>query len=767
LARAALLLLLVAVLVTTSWLRLEDASVPLGDLAPVAALALVAPLVAWFTRSRLAVGAALLGSTIFAASSAFGIPLSEAQPRDPQHDFFGPVLDGIRQGFLDFYDARLPFNRLDFQLMHAVVLLAIFGFIALAGVFLARSQPVAAALVLVSAVGWPATLNEGGSPLRLGAMALLGVLAILFLLRAGNRPARGLTQGVAIGAVLIAVAVLASSSQAVAKGAFLSWQNWDPYDRPEEPVSVSYVWGANYLGIDFPEKKTTVLRIKAEGAKRSLYWRATTLDDYTGSAWAEGLELGDAAEREQVDAIGRNPLLPKAAADEDNWIRQDVTVEALRDTHLIGSAQPVRWRTGSDAPVRDANGDVVVLPRSLQRDQRYTVWSYVPRPKASELITLRGNYPQALDRYLEVGYQPLPDYASPGRSAQMAVFFERFSGELGISATRPVYDLARQVTERAESPYAAAVALEGWFREEGGFVYDERPGLPPPGVPALVWFVTQGKTGYCQHYAGSMALMLRLLGIPARVAAGFTSGNYDTKQKEWVVTDHNAHTWVEVWFPRFGWLAFDPTPDRGRLAASYSPYSSLFNAGDPATASSLGNQTGSGTAARIAAQEAGRPGQEGAEGFGNPGSGPGAVAAVRDKGPSLVLLALLVLGGGYAAVVVLKAIRRTLSFAARDPRELAAACRRDVVGFLADQGHDLPESLTLPELGATLDRYYAVNADHFVRHLAVARFGRPDEAREALRRARRELRDLRRALRRSLSIPSRVRGAASLRSLAL
>ena len=77
-----------------------------------------------------------------------------------------------------------------------------------------------------------------------------------------------------------------------------------------------------------------------------------------------------------------------------------------------------------------------------------------------------------------------------------------------------------------------------------------------------------------------MALMLRMLGIPARVAAGFTSGTYE--DGGWTVTDHNAHTWVEVWFPGYGWLPFDPTPGRGSLTASYSASSRAFNAGDAA-----------------------------------------------------------------------------------------------------------------------------------------------------------------------------------------
>ena len=114
-----------------------------------------------------------------------------------------------------------------------------------------------------------------------------------------------------------------------------------------------------------------------------------------------------------------------------------------------------------------------------------------------------------------------------------------------------------------------------------------------------------------------MALMLRFLGIPARVAAGFTSGKRE--EGGWTVTDHNAHAWVEVWFPGYGWLGFDPTPGRGALAATYSASSTGFNAGDAADA--FGPQRGGVDAGgrgelvdllelkeRLAEQQAGRGG---------------------------------------------------------------------------------------------------------------------------------------------------------------
>ncbi|HEU4451280.1 MAG TPA: DUF3488 and transglutaminase-like domain-containing protein [Gaiellaceae bacterium] len=765
-ASRAALVLLVAVLVTVSWLRLEALPVSWREWLPMVLLALPPILAVGLTRSRLAVGGVLAASTLFAASAAFEVPLADARPNDPQRDFFGPVLDGIRRGFLDFYETQLPFDRIDFSLMHSLVLLAIFGFTALVGMLVTARRPVGAALALVFAVGWPATLTPGGSPLRSGMLALVGVLAILFLLRREG-PARGLVQAAGVGLVLVAAATLASSSDAVAKGAFLSWRSWDPYDRPTEPVSVDYVWRANYQGIEFPEKPTTVLRVKVDGPRRSLYWRATTLDDYTGQIWDEELELGEPTEAEQIDVVGRNPLLPAAAANEEDWVRQEFTVEALRDSHLLASAQPVRWRPGTESPVADAAGDVAVVPENLRRDQRYTVWSYVPRPNPSQLAAFAGDYPEVVQRYLEVVYEPVPDWGTDGRDALMAVFFRaEHADEFEIAVLESLYDAAQGVTNEAESPYEAAVLLETWFREAGGFVYDEQPPSPLGGEPALVDFVNGPKRGYCQHYAGAMALMLRLLGVPARVAVGFTSGTYDSDEKEWVVQDTNAHAWVEVWFPRFGWIPFDPTPGRGEVAATYSVYSGAFNAGDAADIGLDARFEGLSPALaeriRSAGGQAGLPGAQGA----GAGSG-GTVSTVRDRGPSLVAVLLLVLAGAFLAVVLLKAARRGVRFATRDPRALAGACRRDLVGYLADQGVELPASATLTEIGAALDRYYAVDASHFVRSLTLARFGPPGKAGKELGRARRDLRDLRRRLRRRLGLGSRLRGAASLRSLAL
>jgi transglutaminase-like putative cysteine protease len=759
LVRLAALYVLGSLLIAGAWLRLESGGIPWEKVGLMIALGLLPTLAVGVGRrwSALGIGVAAL---LAAASEAFAVSVTEAR-LGGQHDFFGPVLGSFKDGFLNFYDTNLPFRPDDFPLMHSVVLVAIFAFCAAVGVLLAADRPVAAAVALVFAVGWPATLVPGGRPLALGALVLVGVLAVLFLFRSGARATRGLLQGAAVAIALVAAAALASSSGAVAKGAFLSWQGWDPYDQPDTPVGVRYVWNSHYLGIRFPKKKTTVFRVRVAGPQRNLYWRATTLDDYTGTGWQEDLDLSEASQREQLDVPGLSARARVSA----NWVRQDVTVEALRDNHLIASAQPVRWQPPSDTEVQDENGDIVVLPRALHRGQRFTVSSFVPRAKPSDLAKAGTSYPHSIDRYLQViqGNGKVPAFGTPDRDALMHVFFDAtWQNDFLMQANRPLYDQAREVVGNAQTPYAATVALEAWFRRDGGFHYDQQPPPPAPNEPALAAFVTRTKRGYCQHYAGAMALMLRFLGVPARVAAGFTSGSFDSDKHEWTVTDHEAHDWVEVYFPGWGWMPFDPTPGRGLLNAAYDPSSPVFDTRD--TSWSVGSP-GLDAIRREAERSQGRPGLESVSGASNTGSGNGGTTVVRDKGPSIVGLAFLVLAAAIGLVMGLKALLRALRFTGRNPRALASACRKDLVGFLADQGHELPPSATLSEVAAALDRYYAVDADSFARWAGIARFARPDEAEDAVARARRELRRVRRDLRHQLSALSRFKGAISLRSL--
>jgi hypothetical protein len=118
-----------------------------------------------------------------------------------------------------------------------------------------------------------------------------------------------------------------------------------------------------------------------------------------------------------------------------------------------------------------------------------------------------------------------------------------------------MWALAQRLKRESTSAYDYVQRVESLL--DDGFVYSERP---PPASETLDGFVFDSKTGFCQQFSGAEALLLRMGGIPARVATGFTSGSYDDRQREFVVRDLDAHSWVEAWFPRYGWVTRDPTP---------------------------------------------------------------------------------------------------------------------------------------------------------------------------------------------------------------
>ena len=110
---------------------------------------------------------------------------------------------------------------------------------------------------------------------------------------------------------------------------------------------------------------------------------------------------------------------------------------------------------------------------------------------------------------------------------------------------------------QAKTEYGAVLALEKYFRS-APFKYTLTPNLPN-ALPPLAEFMLHAHRGYCQMFSGAMALVLRMHGIPARVAVGFTQGKL-TGPDTYLVNDRDAHAWVEVYFPGYGWQPFEPTP---------------------------------------------------------------------------------------------------------------------------------------------------------------------------------------------------------------
>jgi hypothetical protein len=394
---------------------------------------------------------------------------------------------------------------------------------------------------------------------------------------------------------------------------------------------------------------------------------------------------------------------------------------ALVERRLVGASVPVAFDAG-DAPIVSRVKGFAELPAGLTRGFEYDVESYAPHPTAEQLARSRAVYPDAL---------------TPLRVAPEDLQYQG------------VYRIAREVTRGAATPFAKAATLLRWFREDGGFRYSNQ-GTPLPA------FVERYRAGYCQHFAGAMALMLRYLGVPARVAVGFSSGTYNTDRRRWIVTDHDAHAWVEVWFDGYGWLPFDPTPsgrpERGQLGAPYAV--SALRGEVPGVQSG-----GAGGPRRGGPQPRGA--QEGT------GVQPGFKQAplVTAHGGSLLVLALLLVAAVLGGIAGTKLVLRRARYVTRDPRRVAAACRLELAEFLLDQQLEGVRSATLHELGALVERELGADADAFVAAATAARFGRPDGSARAAREARRELRRLLRGIRHRLNTRSRVRGLLSLRSL--
>jgi transglutaminase-like putative cysteine protease len=727
-----------AALVTAlMWLRLEEPMAGGGLALWVVLLAFLPSL----ARRRWTRALGYAGAVALAVGS-----LLEVSPLDP-----AKALERFGDGVVLFYDERVPIDPAEQPDMAAVALLAIFAFCSLLALAVAARRPVGAAAVLLVGAGWPATLVPGGGDLVRGALILAAALVLLAGLR--RTPSR---HALVAGAVVLAAAVGASTSAAVDRGAFLAWEKWDVYDGAPKPVGVQYVWDGRYAGVTFPERETTLLKIEA-GPQRT-YWRATTLEEFDGFRWRE--DRGHVIQPAAVTLDDRHeltfdPLVTRAAQSSVDWRRQVVTVEALRDNHLVGGSIPIAfdsvpagidYRWGGVAAFHDG--------RTVERGTTYVVWSYAPQPRARALARLGPDYPRAeirRGRYLRTSSaQSVPQFGDPGRHE--AILDDMRTGFLPAEY-RQLYLTARRIVGDPPTPYGAVVALESWFRTNGGFAYDEQPGVRP-GAPPLVDFLER-KRGYCQHFAGAMALMLRYLGIPARVVVGFTSGDYDERTQTWKVTDHDAHAWVEAWFPRFGWLPFDPTPARGELAGGYTAASGGFRP-SPDVLDALGG----GVAAELLRRER----LQGLRGeFPVSGGGGGAGSSFADNGraalPAIVLGALLAL----VLLAVVKELRRRARYLRRDPRSLARGARDDVAAFLADQGFEVPPSATPAELARLVEQRYEIRADAFARTVADARYA-PDGSRAA-RRARHEARDLVRRLRRRISWRARLRGLLSLRSL--
>jgi transglutaminase-like putative cysteine protease len=374
-------------------------------------------------------------------------------------------------------------------------------------------------------------------------------------LRGRDAAAAATAIGIALVAALLLTPRLASGEP------WVDYHQWSWTLHKER--TIAYDWRPGYGPLHWPRKGRALLLIKS---REPHYWKAETLDRFDGRGWSVG-QLGDTSVAN--GAIQPNP----------KWFeRVQVTVRGLRSDMIIGPGSLLQVDGAPGEAVRTSYG-TALASGELTTGDSYTAVGYTPDPSVKEMRAAHkpapffGRYTTlSLDHpggFVSVPVRiPLRDQPSTGDPGAVS--------DVAHSRYKRVYDLARRVAGGATTNYDIVRRIGSYL--EGHYTYSER--VPNRAYP-LEAFLFQDKKGYCQHFSGAAALMLRLLGVPVRVATGFAPGTVDTATREYVVRDLDAHSWIEVWFQGIGWVPFDPTPalaPASSQAASFTPFSEVASA---------------------------------------------------------------------------------------------------------------------------------------------------------------------------------------------
>jgi transglutaminase-like putative cysteine protease len=409
-----------------------------------------------------------------------------------------------------------------------------------------------AALPLVALVAVPLTLVPAELPYAQGL--------ILFVLLAAFIWGERLPSAAAGGAVLACgVAAMAAMVIAPAINARQPWINYRTLagGAGGGGGGEQFSWTQSYGQLTWPQEGRNVLEVRAP---RADYWKVESLDTFAAGGWQTLAAAG-------FFGGGPSGLTGVSAANLKRWTQTDTfTIDAMTTSLVVGEGtfgQPV------DATEAIGPGPVpgtYISANPMGTGDSYRIRAYSPRATPAELAAAGTQYsgaiiPQELAVGLPAsgGYRQETVWVDPFGSPPPHLI-ESYEGNVGAallaaSPYAPVYALAQRLRAGTHTPYQYAERVMAYLGH--GFQYTLAPGT---SAQPIVDFLLHTHAGYCQQFAGAMALLLRLGGVPARVAVGFTSGQLDAATHEFVVSDFDAHAWVEVYFPTIGWVRFDPTP---------------------------------------------------------------------------------------------------------------------------------------------------------------------------------------------------------------
>lgn len=251
------------------------------------------------------------------------------------------------------------------------------------------------------------------------------------------------------------------------------------------------------------------------------YWRSQIFTAYNGRGWESAPPGEVLADTPLPEAISVDLTVPGRYR-----LTQTFEMEARHTGALFSVNQPVS--VSPDTLLRSLSGQDSHLVEGY--GQSYQVVSLATRVTIAELAAAGTNYP-----------------------AEIVAAYLQLPAELPARVTR----LAQEIAAGAPTPYQAAIRIQDYLR--ANYDYDLTIPAAPPNRDAVDTFLFDEPRGFCSQYASAMVVLLRSVGVPARVVAGYAMGDYDFNRGMYRVPVSAAHAWVEVYFPGYGWVEFEPT----------------------------------------------------------------------------------------------------------------------------------------------------------------------------------------------------------------
>ncbi len=384
-----------------------------------------------------------------------------------------------------------------------------------------------------------------------------------------------LRDGLVFSVLIVALAwFIPPLASARAMGPFVeiqaSWGEWqNEWNRLFADLNYKDTGQVGNFGSSFslggPRRLTQepVMSVKVDGPGR--YWRATVYDTYTGLGWRNT----DA----EVTRLTPNTPLSLPVFEARLPVSQTYTLARGQSTLLYALGQPL----SVDRPARTTfNG----LTNQQITRKNFPLWRDRGEPWVEEMTSLRSITPLDSGESYQVvsaaSRATLSQLQNAGKDYPDWVLNRYLQLPSGI--TDRTRQLARDLTEGADNTFEKARIIESYLRAE--IKYNESISTPPPNRDKVDYILFETKEAYCDYYASAMIVMLRSLGLPARLAVGFSQGAFDPLTGAYQVVNADAHSWVEVYFPQYGWVEFEPTASQPAIARPVDPVGSADLNGD-------------------------------------------------------------------------------------------------------------------------------------------------------------------------------------------